>query len=155
MEILARLYDSANSMPLSGMPDFTRDERILLRLHERKDIFEEYYSADTDLDLEEVNDTASVLSSSQNHDSFGRPQVQRAGSSGSQGQMYLSAPSNVEGRTTPDLRKGLPKDTHFFETEAKFGKITVPMRIPMTVFDGDIGDVSVTLPARLALLIKL
>ncbi|WVW84697.1 hypothetical protein I302_106731 [Kwoniella bestiolae CBS 10118] len=76
----------------------------------------------------------------------------RKGSSSSQ-QLHLATPPSREGRLTPDMgygtgdqsqskRKGVPRDTHFFETEARFKKITVPIRIPMTVFDEDVGDYS-------------
>ncbi|WWC88583.1 uncharacterized protein L201_003495 [Kwoniella dendrophila CBS 6074] len=86
----------------------------------------------------------------------------RKGSSGSTSQAHLATPPSKEGRLTPDTgtnysyanptiadqhnhtkRKGVPRDTHFFETEARFKKITVPIRIPMTVFDEDVGDYSI------------
>jgi hypothetical protein len=124
------------------MPILTRTEKILLRLHERRDIFEEYYPLDDTDVMETFDDTASTLSSGQRHGSASRPMVARAGSGGSQGQTYLSTSAHIDGKLSLDPRKGLPKDTHFFETDAKFGKITVPIRIPMTVFDEDIGDVS-------------
>ncbi|WVF69207.1 hypothetical protein IAT40_003983 [Kwoniella sp. CBS 6097] len=72
--------------------------------------------------------------------------------SASSSQFYLATPPSREGRLTPDTgggggegakRKGVPRDTHFFETEARFKKITVPIRIPMTVFDEDVGDYSI------------
>ncbi|WRT67755.1 uncharacterized protein IL334_004727 [Kwoniella shivajii] len=69
--------------------------------------------------------------------------------SASSSQFYLATPPSKEGRSTPEVgygestkRIGVPRDTHFFETEARFKKITVPIRIPMTVFDEDVGDYS-------------
>ena len=69
----------------------------------------------------------------------------RQGSASSSSLRPVATPPSREGGwTTPDLgdrRKGVPRDTHFYETEARFQKITVPIRIPMTVFDEDVGDV--------------
>jgi hypothetical protein len=132
---------------MKGMPDFGRSERILLRTHDRKDIFEEHYlELLTNMDVTEVfDDAASVVSSNQG---VTRAQLLRSGSSSSQSNQrsrsqFLSAVSSgFEGKMTPEMaRKLLPRDTHFFETEAKFKRITVPIRIPMTVFDEDVGDV--------------
>lgn len=38
-------------------------------------------------------------------------------------------------------KRGRPKDTHYFDTSASFQKISVPIRIPLTVFSEDVGDV--------------
>ncbi|WVQ65758.1 uncharacterized protein L199_003936 [Kwoniella botswanensis] len=101
--------------------------------------------------------SASTPTSTSNHrktlSSSSGVQMVRKGSSSSQ-QFHLATPPSREGRLTPDVgyggvttgnhgkRKGVPRDTHFFETEARFKKITVPIRIPMTVFDEDVGDYS-------------
>lgn len=132
-EILARLYDSANAISTAGMPVLTREERILLRQSDRKDLLEYRYRTQDGDDASEAHEssighesrdrTASVSS--------GRPTMARKDSSSSS-QIQLPPP-----------RRGVPRDTHFFETEAKFRKITVPIRIPMTVFEEDVGDYSI------------
>ncbi|PPQ80048.1 hypothetical protein CVT24_006514 [Panaeolus cyanescens] len=43
-DCLARLFDAVNSMDLSGAPKLTRNEKIILRASERKDIFSEKFA---------------------------------------------------------------------------------------------------------------
>ncbi|BGO91277.1 hypothetical protein NBRC10512_008231 [Rhodotorula toruloides] len=45
LSVLSNLYDSLNSMDTSGLPSLTRDERLVLRSSERKDLFEEKFVA--------------------------------------------------------------------------------------------------------------
>ncbi|BGP24301.1 hypothetical protein JCM10295v2_003211 [Rhodotorula toruloides] len=45
LSVLSHLYDSLNSMDTSGLPSLTRDERLVLRNSERKDLFEEKFLA--------------------------------------------------------------------------------------------------------------
>ncbi len=162
-EILARLYDSANSISLGGMPQLTRNERILMRTLERKNLFEEKFA--TTNETLEIFDGSSEEHSLEESNSSHHRNLGSSGSStrpasaaivrhrSSNSQVHLATPSSREGRLTPDRgygaaqpkrRKGVPRDTHFFETEAKFKKIVVPIRIPLTVFDEDVGDVSGT-----------
>lgn len=109
----------------------------------------------TDADLISINSHASRPQSHQRHTKqmsvssrmSARPEIGLRKGSGSSSQYRQTTPSSREGRYTPEAiigqsRKGIPRDTHFFETEARFKKITVPIRIPMTVFDEDVGDVS-------------
>ncbi|KAL0067388.1 hypothetical protein AAF712_005617 [Marasmius tenuissimus] len=42
-DCLARLFDAVNSMNLSGAPKLTRQEKMIMRLSERKDIFSEKF----------------------------------------------------------------------------------------------------------------
>ncbi|OCF42058.1 hypothetical protein I317_04145 [Kwoniella heveanensis CBS 569] len=90
--------------------------------------------------------TASVMGHRKTMSASSGARMVRKGSASSS-QFYLATPPSREGRLTPDVegakRKGVPRDTHFFETEARFKKITVPIRIPMTVFDEDVGDYSI------------
>ncbi|CAK9781024.1 spindle pole body interacting protein [Cutaneotrichosporon oleaginosum] len=138
-EVLAKLYDSANNISVVGMPKLNRHEQILLRQSDRKDMFEARFgqhapqtAADDDTadvsSIAEASTRAPSISSS-------RPPVTRKDSSSSS-QVYMSYNDMPK-------RHGVPRDTHFFETEAKFKKITVPIRIPMTVFDEDVGDYSI------------
>jgi len=162
-EILARLYDSANAISTAGMPRLSRSERILLRSLEQKDLLEEKYGGQDNGTKEVFDETGSEGHSveegslSSHHRGIvssassdrGRSGTLRKGSNNSS--LHLATPPSRDGRFTPDpghsgesikRRKGVPRDTHFFETEARFKKITVPIRIPMTVFDEDVGDVS-------------
>lgn len=143
-DVLAKLYDSANAISTAGMPKLTREEKILLRQSERKDMFEARFGLpeqaidDADGPTASTTDASSTREPSQRTPSVSsstRPPVGRKDSNSSS-QVYISY------NDTP-TRRGAPRDTHFFETEAKFKKITVPIRIPMTVFDEDVGDYSI------------
>ncbi|GAA5821503.1 hypothetical protein JCM3770_000601, partial [Rhodotorula araucariae] len=46
---------------------------------------------------------------------------------------------------SPTVTRGVaavPKDTHFFETKVEYGGITLPVKIPMATFPGEVGDYS-------------
>ncbi|EJC99276.1 spindle pole body interacting protein [Fomitiporia mediterranea MF3/22] len=44
-ECLARLFDAVNAMDISGAPTLTRDEKLIMRVTERKDIFMEKFAS--------------------------------------------------------------------------------------------------------------
>lgn len=142
-EILARLYDAANQISTAGMPTLTREERILLRQSDRKDLFGSRFG------LHDVGDESeaisSTMSSAHGHDTASKGRTASNGSSVRPSMIRkgsTSSSSVVQGDSSLIHRRGVPRDTHFFETEAKFRKITVPIRIPMTVFEEEVGDVS-------------
>lgn len=148
-DILARLYDSANNISLVGMPKLTRSELILLRQTDRKDLLEtRFLEAKEAANLApSVIDDSSIQEQPQDangdHERKGsvsssvRPPMGRKGSSASS-----SFPGGGSDLMT-DKRRNVPRDTHFFETEARFRQITVPIRVPMTVFDEDVGDYTI------------
>ena len=154
------------------MPQFSRNEKILLRTLERRDLFEERFPIEpVEIDKGSIEETASDFhsvgegsiasqrqglvssSSSMRHATSNiRPGTIRQGSSTSS-QSHLATSQSKAGRLTPDTGYaaeqpkrpgGLPKDTHFFDTEARFKNITIPIRIPMTSFDEDVGEVSMS-----------
>ena len=43
-DALARLFDAVNSMDISGAPILTRQEKIVMRCSERKDVFAEKFA---------------------------------------------------------------------------------------------------------------
>ncbi|KAE8540973.1 hypothetical protein D1P53_002326 [Cryptococcus gattii VGV] len=168
-EIMTRLYDSANGISTAGMPRLSRNERILLRSSEQKDLFEEKFglyefgSGAQEIFEEDGSEagndpTEGMAKSEEGHtstkghrktmsSSSSRKMVRQGSATSSH--FHLGTPSK-EGRITPEFgygefgrRKGVPRDTHFFETEARFNKITVPIRIPMTIFEEDVGDYSI------------
>lgn len=134
-DILAKLYDSANAISTAGMPNLLREEKILLRHSDRKDLFQSRFGQPESAD--DASETG--------HSIEGRP----ASTSSSSRPVILRKESSSSTQTyggyadSKPTRKGVPRDTHFYETEAKFRKITVPIRIPMTVFDEDVGDYSI------------
>ena len=140
------------------MPRLTRHERILLRHSERKDLFEEKFIEPPSSGTREFFEEESEGSHSSHKDPAQRAIRSSMGSNRKsqpsipvrQGSASTSSlrPASRDGGVPHDVverRKGVPRDTHFFETEARFQKITVPIWIPMTVFDEDVGDVSGTL----------
>ena len=149
VDTLAKLYDCCNSISTYGMPKFTRNEKILLRQSEHKDILIERYleeikpaHTEDDFDQTENLDDGDRSPKRQSRSAdTGRISRQSMGSrklSSGSSQFHAASSSTKEARR----RKGVPRDTHVFETEAQFAQVTVPIRIPMTVFDEDVGDVS-------------
>ncbi|TKY84840.1 hypothetical protein EX895_005920 [Sporisorium graminicola] len=62
-DCLARLYESINRLDLSAAPSFTRAEKLVLRGSDRRDLFEERFSASFRADVEPTpanNGTASM-----------------------------------------------------------------------------------------------
>ncbi|ORX40101.1 docking domain of Afi1 for Arf3 in vesicle trafficking-domain-containing protein [Kockovaella imperatae] len=161
-EILARLYDAANAIPRSHMPRLSRNERILLRNTERRDLFEDKFVPEPTSGTREFFENESEGSTSSHRDQSQQAAVRsslgskrtsrpalpiRHGSASTSSLRPISTPTSGDGILMPDVvdsrRKGVPRDTHFFETEARFQKISVPIRIPMAVFEEDVGDYSV------------
>lgn len=140
-DVLAKLYDSANAISTVGMPKLTHAEQILLRQSDRKDMFASRFGVsetavdDADATTADVSSITDASTRAASVSSSTRPMATRKDSTSSS-QVYMSY------NDTP-TRRGVPRDTHFFETEAKFRKITVPIRIPMTVFEEDVGDYSI------------
>ena len=44
-DCLARLFDAVNAMDISLAPTLTRDEKLIMRVSERKDVFAEKFAA--------------------------------------------------------------------------------------------------------------
>lgn len=145
-KIFSRLYECANAISTVGMPLLTRHEKILLRQTERKNLLDERFGVEVGSPRPEPQE---VLGDASDGGSMSPHPF--AESSGSSRQSYqtgrkLSSTSVQTTGARPTSgkrpRRGVPRDTHMFEAEAGFKGITVPIRIPMTVFDEDVGDVS-------------
>lgn len=126
-DVLRRLFDTCNEIPMDGMPRLTRSETILLRSSERKDLLLEKYEqalasrAPDGRRRNESNDSSII------HSVFDRDR---------------KLGPHRPGQQEADLRgPPLPKDTHWFDTRVEFRNIKVPIRIPMTTFDEDVGEV--------------
>ena len=116
------MFDTCNEIPTDGMPRLSRNETILLRSSERKDLLLERFRLGQDPTLttsrrrQESNDSSVIYSVSDRDRDHDRSEPSRGGG-------------------------GLPKDTHWFDTKVEFRNIKVPIRIPMTTFDEDVGEV--------------
>ncbi|CEI89229.1 hypothetical protein RMCBS344292_03595 [Rhizopus microsporus] len=119
VDILESLYKAVNSMDLSRMPKFTWHERQILRASDNKTMFEEMFVDDTTVDdIDVLEDTE-----------FNR---QRRGT-------YIDLTSGSVREQIPTLSK----DRHFFETKIEYEGIKLPIKIPLTVNDEEVGDFSV------------
>lgn len=137
IDCLARLYRAINSMQTAGMPVFSTAERIILRSSDRKDVFEERFGRSTH---EAVNWTAQAppenmeqaLPADDHASMAHRPAAP-------------SAPSpNIGGLLAGSMHPTKkPKDTHWFDTKILYGGMSIPVRIPLQTFPGEIGEVSV------------
>lgn len=174
------------------MPILSRDERIVLRTSERKDVFEEKFRSlllsaaesptssrlptsklpsssslaeimDDSQEIIDGSDARSVSSggglsldsgslnrSTDNLTPRSRADTMTSASSGDGRLSQHSAgaggvgsllPGN-ERSTTPMPHAGRPKDTHYFETRITYTGIPLPIRIPLSTFPEEIGDVS-------------
>jgi hypothetical protein len=109
------------------MPTFTRNEKILLRSSERKDLLVEKYE-----------DELSRLYSGEGE---GEGRRTRQSSASSVVHSVFEKDRERKERDPMMLEKSLPRDTHWFETKVEFIGVKVPIRIPMTTFAEDVGEV--------------
>ena len=58
---------------------------------------------------------------------WGRPELETVGSGSGVGRK---------------MGGGIPKDTHFFDTVAEYSGLSIPIRIPLSIFPEEVGDVS-------------
>ena len=129
-DVLRRLFDTCNEIPTDGMPRFSKYEKILLRSSERKDLFREKYAR---LIRDGADDTLTGPSRKESFGSEAEPAIIQSVFDRDRDREKRN-PSEKELRT-------IPKDTHWFETRVEFRNIKVPIRIPMTTFDEDVGEV--------------
>jgi hypothetical protein len=125
-DVLRRLFDTCNSIPTDGMPSFTRNEKILLRSSERKDLLVEKY-------IEEINNL---------YQQDGEGRRTRQSSNSSMMHSVFEKDRDRKKDVLEDAERSLPRDTHWYETKVEFRGIKVPIRIPMTTFAEDVGEVS-------------
>ncbi|KNZ74933.1 Protein mesA, partial [Termitomyces sp. J132] len=124
-DCLARLFDAVNAMDLSGAPLLTRQEKVVMRSSERKDIFSEK------LATREPNWNG-------NNPPLGAKSILQHKSTNS-GESYLRTPM------LPYLdlhsRPGLAKDTHFYHTTVAYKDHPIPIKMPLFTFPEEVGDV--------------
>jgi hypothetical protein len=233
-DALARLFDAVNSMDISGAPVLNRNEKIVMRSSERKDIFAEKFVHVKDVlnyppahrhplksqhrptnsqgshssfeegilmrNNRERTGTSSTLSLPQANPSHSPPSDSSLGGSTvwvadeSESDPTISAGSNGVGAgavgpgsstpsvgsstiatsrgrkstdassssshglpvkdyngygvtnmttTDPQFRGGIVKDTHFFQTTIAYKGHQLPIKMPLSTFPEEVGDVSV------------
>lgn len=125
MEILESLYEAVNSMDLSRMPKFTWHERQILRASDNKTMFEEMFiDESSNSTQQQIEEDINIMEDTE----FSR---QRRGT-------YIDLASGNVREKIPTLTK----DRHFFETKIEYEGIKLPIKIPLTVNNEEVGDVS-------------
>lgn len=200
--VLAKLFDSLNSISLNGCPNLTRAERIILRNSDRKDLFAEKFGItweDRDGQVNEQADMDWLPPSTQSPSNESGPsnpsgntkwsfkdtlkgigiadgghrrlrKTSRtslradsfdASSNNNNGTASVSSQPSASGQSqhrglgigrpgepftggvTGDVEmRKRPRDTHFFDTSAEYIGLNIPIRIPLSIFPDEVGDVS-------------
>lgn len=106
IDVLIRLFDSLNSLDLSAMPVFTREEKLILRATERRDFFEERFK--DALPPRAASGLRNMTTLSLDEEDEAHPNTRSRSGSASTTQSSIAeeannrAPSGL-GRTTPKL----------------------------------------------------
>lgn len=127
-EVLESLYRAVNDMDLSRMPRLSWHERQILRSTDDKTMFEELFMDDNE-----------------------KP---AAGSPSAAEPWTTDGEEEFEGLrkrrgTLIDLTSGsrvlnsVGKDRHFYETKIDYEGIKLPIRVPLTVNNEEVGDVNI------------
>jgi hypothetical protein len=195
-QVLAKLFDSLNSISLTGCPNLSRAERIILRNSESKDLFGEKFVLgepdtrddsggveDLGIDDEEADEVPFTASSSGGggvrkslRSTFGRlsdgsvrrmrktsrTSLKAGGStvlpstnaptsnstnppsnvtSSQQKGLGLGRPGTAEGDLLERKKPAGPRDTHFYDTTAEYSGLSIPIRVPLSIFPEEVGDV--------------
>lgn len=201
-ECLARLFDAVNAMDISSAPELTRDEKMVMRVTERKDIFMERFTQPHPPSLaatkrpsqgstnsggnrdtivahpqETANGSRTSFDTSQRprtdslqsrqsalegttatwvsedgmlegtnggstHHGQANPQASQRGRR-SVDSNSTSSHARREDQPIPfaDALSRAPKDTHFYTTSIVYRGHTLPIKMPLSTFPEEIGDV--------------
>ena len=176
-DCITRLYDAVNAMDISLAPALSRDEKLIMRASERKDVFAEKFvsrnmesgpvgddpplngtipiqsaarartdslsSADSTPSAEGSNASAGSSAVWVGDESTTDQETPRAQSSlddGSYANGFAAMSADSHG-TPSSQRIGPSLDTHFFETAILYKKTKLNIRLPLSTFPEEIGDV--------------
>ena len=187
-DCITRLYDAVNAMDISLAPTLSRDEKLIMRASERKDVFAEKFvtrTMDSGSVGEEGAQNGTPSTHSQSATRTRTDSLNSADSSPSAGGSNASAGSSAvwvgeesstdqetprarssldDGSyangfgtmsadshgTPPSQRIGPTLDTHFFETSITYKKTKLNIRLPLSTFPEEVGDVRFSYPLALA-----
>ncbi|KAJ1731202.1 hypothetical protein LPJ61_002650 [Coemansia biformis] len=139
VDTLAELYNSANEMDLSCMPQLSRHETTILRFSDDHNMFEERF---VQLEREKrllgglAQDTERLEAP---HDSA-LAELAVGGGGGDDAGAAARRGADAAGRVRASSARN--KDRRFFETEIVYSTVKLPIRVPMTVYPEEIGDFS-------------
>ncbi|KAI8137550.1 docking domain of Afi1 for Arf3 in vesicle trafficking-domain-containing protein [Fennellomyces sp. T-0311] len=125
-EVLESLYKAVNSMDLSRMPKFSWHERQILRTSDDKTMFEEMFADDPDKAMSPISATGSEVRWDEDDDETSR----------------LRRGTFIDLASGREVLPTLGKDRRFFETKIEYEGIKLPIRVPLTVNDEEVGDFS-------------
>ncbi|KAI8338870.1 docking domain of Afi1 for Arf3 in vesicle trafficking-domain-containing protein [Chlamydoabsidia padenii] len=138
-DILVSLYEAVNSMDLTRMPNFNWHERQVLRASDDKSMFEEMF----DIEAENVQSPTTLTPAMETIIQQQQQTVDGGGDWDTLDQHHL-----LRRGTYIDLTSGqkvlasLGKDRHFYETKIDYDGIKLPIRVPLTMNDEEVGDFS-------------
>lgn len=151
-DALTRVYEAANSLDLTQLPQLNYFERIILSNSESLNLFEEKFrdlesehrdsvisSATTLAFSDRKNSVATVATIESQESSISRPsyniELKRPTS--------VLQPSNTSVTSTNNSTSNIVRDTHFFETKFTYNNhLKVPLRIPIIHHPEVVGDFS-------------
>ncbi|KAJ1919805.1 hypothetical protein H4219_001714 [Mycoemilia scoparia] len=133
VDTLAQLYNSVNTMDLSGMPRLSRSERIILRFSDDQAMFEEKFIRH----LNQMNggDSANIANGNP-----GSPHTQEGVDEDNENGRHKTLIDLSSGQVR--VSTGKTKDRHFYDTQVVYEGVKLPIRVPMTVYPEEIGDFS-------------
>lgn len=135
IETLAEVYESVNSMDLSAMPELSYYERQVLSMSDNKEMFLEKF----DEAFERSQEKSQEMSPSEDRKSG--PSISSPDEKTPQNYIDLTAGVTAGRKKTINGRPGISRDSHEFETKVFYGKIPVPIKIPVAVMPETVGDV--------------
>jgi hypothetical protein len=141
IEVLELLFRTVNSLDLGNMPQFSLAEKRILRAWDIPDLFEEKFiaaaSADRKTRVEGMTNPSTTSSLEQIDE----------GTEIKRNTAYIDlATGKTSGPTTSDTGltiTGARKDRYFFETTIAYDGINIPIRVPLTNYTEEVGDVRI------------
>jgi hypothetical protein len=133
-ETLVSLYNAVNNMDLSLMPRLSLAESMILNATESKEMFAERF--ERMIQQREIEDLVEGVSKSLED------------SDDEQVKSYIDLPTKASAASTANrsqlqnLKSGLPRDTHEFESKVTYNGIPIPIKVPVAILPETVGDFS-------------
>jgi hypothetical protein len=127
VDVLATLFRAVNSLDLTSMPTFSPSEKAILRSWDLPDLFEEKFIAAAERAQQESN-----ASNEGNNAKHGG---------------YIDLATNNSAKPGSDLSSSLAgtrKDRNFFDASLTYDGISIPIRVSLTNYPEEVGDVCIT-----------
>ncbi|GAA99631.1 uncharacterized protein L969DRAFT_86901 [Mixia osmundae IAM 14324] len=147
-----RLYEALNEMDLSQCPVLSPSERLVLRVSDRADLFEDRFPADT-LVATPSRPDMELQSGPHDEDDFPKTPTMNNLTPGNlwserrptitPADFAARSASHAQRHSTPAYKSSRrSRDTHFYETSVRYAEFDLPVRIPLATFPEEVGDYS-------------